>query len=93
MSTVAPSIDVVWPRLKAFEGEQFETKTGLAFTYSISGDVLVPSRTDYNISKGDVAKALALVPLDGPGQINETVRGPAYVWALLHDKRVRLGEW
>ena len=93
MSVPAPSIDAVWPRLKAVEGEQFETKTGLAFTYYISGDGLIPSRTDYRISKGDMAKALALVPLDGPGKINQKVRGPAYVWALLHDKRIRLDEW
>jgi alpha-beta hydrolase superfamily lysophospholipase len=31
------------------------------------------------------------VPLDGPGLINHIARGPAYVWAVLHDPRITLG--
>jgi hypothetical protein len=52
-----------------------------------------PSRTDYGISKAEFGKALALVPFDGPGVISDTVRGPSYVWAVLHDKRVRKHDW
>ena len=87
------SIDVVWSRLKQLEGQSFETKTGRPFTCQIAGNVLRPSRTNYNISKADVAKALALVPFEGPGDINNLVRGPACVWALLHDRRVRGRGW
>lgn len=87
------SIDELWGRLKRLQGEGFETKSGQPFTYEITGDALRPSRTDYNVSKREFSKALALVPFDGPGVINRTVRGPAYVWALLHDKRVRGRDW
>ena len=85
------SIDEVWRHLKELEGHEFETKTGKPFTFEIDGDVFHPSRTKYNVAKADFRRALELVPFDGPGVINSVVRGPAYVWAVLHDKRVRRG--
>lgn len=93
MSSPRPSIDDVWHRLKGLEGHDFETKTGKPFTFEISGDVFHPSRTRYNVAKADIRKALDLVPFDGPGVINRIVRGPAYVWAVLHDRRVRRQDW
>jgi hypothetical protein len=93
MSDASHSIDAVWARLKAHEGEEFETKTGRSFTYVISADVFRPSRTDYNIPRSEFAKALADVPFDGPGAISHAVRGPSYVWAVLHDKRISQGQW
>ena len=93
MTASMPSIDDLWVRLKSLQGRDFETKTGKPFTYEITGDVFYPSRTTYNISKAEFRKALALAPLDGPGAIRDTVRGPAYVWAVLHDKRVRRQDW
>jgi hypothetical protein len=93
MSSLRPSIDDVWRRLREFEGRGFETKTGKPFTYEISGDVLHPSRTKYNVSKGEFRKALEFVPFDGPGAVNRLVRGPAYVWAVLHDTRIRRDDW
>lgn len=93
MNISKPSIDEVWTRLKKFEGDGFETKTGKPFTYKISRDVFHPSRTKYNLSKADFRKALAFVPFDGPGVLNRTVRGPAYVWSVLHDRRIRKEDW
>lgn len=93
MSTHEISIDSLWRRLKGYQGQQFETKTGKPFTYKISGDVFHPSRTDYNVSKADFRKALERAPFDGPGVINRTIRGPAYVWAVLHDRRIRQQDW
>ena len=89
MPRPTPSIDEIWAKLKALEGKDFKTKTGLTFTYTIQGDVLFPSRAKYHVSKSEFGKALGLVPFDGPGVINQTVRGPTYVWALLHDPRLR----
>lgn len=93
MSAPTPSTDDVWGRLKSLQGQEFATKTGKPFTYAISGDVFHPSRTTYNVSKADFKKALALVPFDGPGVINRIVRGPAYIWAVLHDRRIRRQDW
>ncbi len=83
----------MWARLKDLEGEEFETKTGKPFTFEISGGVFKPTHVAQNIAKGNFEKALALWPLDGPGEISAVVRGSAYVWAVLHDPRVRKGEW
>jgi len=87
------SIDDVWRRLKALEGREFETKTGKPVTFELDGNVFRPSRTKYNVAKADFRKALELAPSDGPGVVNSVVRGPAYVWAVLHDKRVRRQDW
>lgn len=86
-------IESVWLRIKKLQGETFETKTGKELTFEISANVFHPSRTKYNISKADFERALQLVPLEGPGQIRNLVRGSAYIWAVLHDPRVRKGEW
>ena len=86
-------IDSAWARIRSHAGEEFETITGKPFTYEVSGSVFRPSRTKYNISESDFVKALRLWPLEGPGQINNLVRGPAYVWAVLHDQRISRGDW
>lgn len=88
-----PNEETVWTRIKALQGQRFETKTGKEFTFDVVGNVFHPSRTEYNISRADFEKALDLVPLEGPGQISNLVRGSAYVWAVLHDRRVRNKEW
>lgn len=93
MSQSRPSIDDLWRRIKALERQDFKTKTGRPFTYTVSGDIFQPNRTKYNISKVDFAKALARVPFDGPGAVKDLVRGPSYLWAVLHDRRVRRSDW
>ena len=87
------TIEEVWARIVEHEGEEFHTKTVLPFTYEIRGDVLFPSRTDYQISKSDFEKALECVPFAGPSVVNRLVRGPSYVWAVLHDPRIRLQDY
>ena len=48
---VMASIIEVWSRIQQHEGEIFKTITGLGFSYSIDGDSIIPSRTDWNIPK------------------------------------------
>jgi len=86
-------MEAIWARLRDLEGQAFQTKKGLSFTFAICGDVMSVSRTDYNLTKRNFEKALELAPFDGPGFINDIIRGPAYVWAILHDTRVRRGDW
>ncbi|MBI3530770.1 MAG: hypothetical protein HY067_22725 [Betaproteobacteria bacterium] len=88
-----PSLDDVWHRLEELEGKDFVTITGKPFKYEISGEQFFPSRTKYTISKTEFGKAVKLVPFDGPGVISKSVRGPSYVWAVLHDQRVRKSDW
>ncbi|MBI4844026.1 MAG: hypothetical protein HY809_06865 [Nitrospirae bacterium] len=88
-----PRFDEIWNRMINHAGDNFYTKTRFVFTYEINGDIFSPSRTHYKISKVDFEKAYARVPIDGPGVINNIVRGPAYVWAVLHDQRISKGMW
>jgi hypothetical protein len=87
------SIEELWRRLKELEGQEFKTIRSLPFTFDIVGKVFHPSRTKYNIGQSDFEKALALVPLSGPGKLGDLVRGQPYIWAVLHDERVRRNDW
>lgn len=88
-----PPFTLIWGRIVALQGEEFATITGLPFTYRVEGDALYPSRTRYRLSRSNVETAYGMVPIPGPGAINDTVRGPAYIWAILHDPRVSQGAW
>ena len=90
---MVPTLNEIWEKIKTFEGEKFRTIRNLEFTYEITGDVIIPSRTEYNIGKSDVGKVLERVPLKGPGEITNDVRGPSYIWAILHDSRISNDEW
>jgi hypothetical protein len=85
--------DTLWLRIRACEGQEFATISGKPFTYEVAGNILITSRTSFNLAKSDFEKALSLVPIGGPGEISNLVRGSAYVWALLHDKRIRKLDW
>jgi hypothetical protein len=91
MSTT--SFPAVWTRITAHAGQRFATKTGRPFTYAIERDALVTDHTDHPLAKANFAEALKQVPFDGPGRIAQRVRGPAYVWAILHDSRIRATDW
>lgn len=88
-----PQFSEIWNRIVGLAGEVFHTKRGLEFTYRVSGNVVTTSRTQYQRSRADFETAYGMVPLPGPGEINELVRGPAYIWAVLHDERVARGTW
>jgi len=89
----ASQFNEIWARIAKHAGKTFHTIKGLEFTYNVDGNGFYPSRTAYRISKDDFRTAYQMVPLKGPGEINAIVRGPAYVWAVLHDQRISLGEW
>jgi hypothetical protein len=88
-----PPFAEVWQRIVDLEGETFNTIRGLPFEYVIDKDALIPSRTDYRLSRGNFEKAFARVPIAQPREISNDVRGPSYVWAILHDARVSSGRW
>ena len=82
------NFDNIWENIVINEGNVFKTITGLEFTYRVDSNFIIPNRTEYNISRADIEKAYNLLPLTGPGEINDIVRGPSYVWAILNDKRI-----
>ena len=86
------SIIEVWSRIKEHEGDTFKTITGLEFSYSIDGDSIIPSRTDWNIPKSHVGKSLERVPLKDTTEIQDLM-GPSYLWGILNDDRISNGDW
>lgn len=87
-STTDTGFDEVWNNILFNEGNIFHTIKGLEFTYRINNNILIPSRTDHNIPRSDIRKAYHMLPLGGPGEINHTIQGPSYVWAILNDARI-----
>lgn len=64
-----PDIASVWLRVEAHAGDTFEQLRGATFTYRVVWGRVVPDRTVQQISKSHFARALELVPLSGPGEI------------------------
>ena len=87
----------VWAKIVAHQGEDFYTKSDEKrcnpFVYTISGNTLTTDRTDQQISRRNFEKIFDDLPLDGPGEVNGIIRGSAYVWAILHDPRIRGSMW
>ena len=86
-------ITEVWERIKAHQGQVFTLIGGGSLTYRVDGNVLVTSRSKQELLIGDFEKVLAIAPVKGPGEVNLMVRGPSYIWAILHDPRIRLDDW
>ena len=84
--------EAVWERIGANEREFFKTDEGNWFTYRIEGDSLLPSQTDLRIPRADFELAFPMLPVH-PAKLNKFVKGPAYVWAILHDERIRADDW
>jgi len=87
-----PTFEEIWKRIEAHAGEDFRQKRGQVFSYKVTGGSLTPSTTTWNIPRSQFEKAYALVPLEGPGDINH-LHGPAYIYSILMDDRIRQGDW
>ena len=88
-----PDFEEVWKRVVSRAGESFFTKTGLRFTYTVGPDRINISRVKHPITKVDLMRAYGLAPVGGPSVLPSGIRGPSYVWAILHDARVSLRQW
>ena len=51
-------------------------------------NAIVTNKTNYILSKNDIKKVFNIMPVEGPGRINDLVRGPAYIWVILNDNRI-----
>lgn len=82
--------ETLWNRIIQHENEEFKTKTGLPFTYQISKNKFICSRVNYNISKKNFLQRYLLgLPQVENINMKEITAGPSYVWAVLHDDRIR----
>jgi hypothetical protein len=53
---------------------------------------IIAARTNRNLSRTNFAKALGLMPVDGPGNLAGR-QGASYTWAILMDRRIREEDW
>lgn len=83
------TFDVIWQRIVEAAGQQFETASGLPFTFEVNGNTLRTSRTAYNLARSDFEKAWHALPTASRSKLNDIVRGPTYVVAILTDPRVQ----
>jgi hypothetical protein len=83
----------VWDRIVKNTGKVFYTKKGLKFTYIVQENALTTDRTKYPLTRKDFMSAYRHVPLEGPGELAGLVRGQSYIWAILHDTRIRKKDW
>ena len=89
----ASPFDAVWERIASLAGEFFKTDGGRWFIYKLDGGDLIPSQSDdLRIPRSDFELAFPMLPVP-PAKLNKFVRGPRYVWAILHDPRVSQGRW
>jgi len=88
--------DRVWVRIIDHQGESFETVRGLPLTYEVEGAGIWffrdGRRIDKKLWRGDVEKAIERCPLRKTTDIKD-VMDPAYLFALLMDKRIRQNDW
>jgi len=86
------SLDTVWARIKAHEGETFRQIRGAEFSYTVVGAAVVPSRTRQNIPRSHFQEAIDLMPVRDTVPLQH-LRGPSYLYAILMDQRIRQRDW
>jgi hypothetical protein len=97
LSDAVPLIDAIWSRLVQHQGQEFQTSTGLPFTYDVEGPSGIwfyrdGSRINQRLSRGDVEKAVRKCPLAKTSDISEC-RDYAYLFGLLTDPRIHADYW
>ena len=86
-------ITEIWERIKTHQNEAFKLKGGEPLTYEVVGNTVVVDRSPkHPLHIGQFEKALQRVPVDGPNKLYD-LRGPSYLWAILHDPRIRMNDW
>lgn len=92
MSDIGALFEPIRARIETHAGAFFKTDAGRWFTYKVDGDAVLPSQTEVRIPLSDFELAFPLLPVPA-SKLNKFVKGPAYVWAILHDPRISNGEW
>lgn len=85
---MASSFDIVWNRIRQHKGEIFTTIRGLSFSYSILGNWVVISDTDFRITKSSFENAYHELPVESPDGFGTDVQGKYFIYAILLDKRI-----
>jgi hypothetical protein len=86
----------VWRRIAGHQGEQFQTVSGLAFTFQLEGPGIWffrdGKRVNRKLTRRQFEVALSRCPLTRTTEIKDLMDYP-YVFALLMDSRIRGQAW
>jgi hypothetical protein len=86
----------VWSRIQQNAGQQFDTATGLPFTYEVDGNGIWffrgGKRIERKLTRTQVDIAISRCPLQSTTEIKDLM-DYAYLFALLKDGRIRGQSW
>ena len=79
------TIENLWEKIRALEGESFHTVKGLPFTYRVKGGELFTDRKKKSITRATLERAFEKIQehpemITGSKKLN--VFGGPYVWAI-----------
>jgi hypothetical protein len=86
------NFETIWSRIKTHEHETFTQIRGGQFTFEVSGNSVIPDRTNRVFPRSDFKKAFDLVPLRTTSQVQH-LQGPSYIYAIMMDDRIRQDDW
>ncbi|GAB2487527.1 hypothetical protein HNR10_006008 [Nocardiopsis aegyptia] len=81
------TFESVWRSIEACSGQVFHTKRGIPFSYDVRHGQVHLANTNRILPRTDFARAHALMPLSGPGQLQD-LQGPSYIFGILTDRRI-----
>lgn len=62
----------------------------MKYVDTAKGSATIPNTTNVMIGKSEFEKAMARMPVRGPGQLND-LRAPSYLYAIFNDERISKG--
>jgi hypothetical protein len=91
-----PPNEVLWNRIRAFQGTSFQTIKGLPFDYLTYGNGLFIFRDgkliNRRLTRNHMLQAADRRPLSGPTEIGDGL-GPSYIFGIPMNHRIRQGLW
>ena len=75
-------------RIRACQGEQFFTRSGLPMTYVVEGDRIKVNRAQPWLSMVGAREIWAMGPSATLTDIDQRITGRAYLFAILRDPRI-----
>jgi hypothetical protein len=75
-------------RIRACQGEQFFTRSGLPMTYVVEGDRIKVDRAQPWLSMEGAREIWAMGPSATLTDIDQRITGRAYLFAILRDPRI-----
>lgn len=81
------TIEDVWQRIVAHQGQTFKQKLGKEFKYAVKGDVVYPRGVNRHIGRKNFENALARMPFETTSVLQD-LQAPSYVYGILKDPRI-----